>query len=144
MSFSKNNSKTEFYILKFLIEKSVNFTKDREESILDKNFCYVVAGTTKINAIKTFLLQDISGSILSISMLDSKYYYNSIIPSEIKKLNKLIKDNNINDIDPQEDDEQEMIYSNFINENIDLIIQVLLTLEEKSILFRMEKYNIII
>jgi hypothetical protein len=144
MSFIKNNSEVEFFNLTFLREIGPASTKDGKEAVLSKIFSYIVAGTNERDAIQRFLLQDSSHSPLSLEISHEKYYFDGKIPVKIKKLINLIDDEDMLDIDPENSDEDLKLYQVFIKKNLDLITDVLLLLDNKSIMFKIQKTKIII
>ncbi len=145
MSLIKNGKHVKFYLLKFLREIGPRSTGAGLENVLHKTFCYVVGGFNERDAIKTFLLQDISHSPLSLEIRNEAYYFDGKIPLIVQRFNKLAYDeNDMNELVPEDNEEDAILYHQFIKENLDLMIDVLLVLKDKSIMFKIEETELII
>ena len=144
MSFIKNNSSTKFFTLKFLRETGPATTSDNQEDILNKMFSYVVLAINEEDAVKKFLLQDIDYSSLALEINEKMYYFDGKIPAQVSKLYAIINKNDIYDLDPENNDDDVKIYQNFIRTHLELIMDVLFILKDKSIMFKIEETNIII
>jgi hypothetical protein len=144
----KDGKKAGLFILKFyrnigaLVGENDNITNH-----LAHTFTYPVMARSKEDAIKTFLLQDKSGSILGIELgsKDFEDNYPSLYQiQQVQELINLIIDNELDDIDPEEDDEQYKIYADFIENNLGLITDVLLVLDKNTSMFSIEASSLII
>ena len=142
MSITQNNLPINSYLIKCVRETGPSETPGGKEKILDKIWVYCILARNKKDALKKFLLQDTSLSALSMEISHKEYYLDDEVPPKCIELQRELAESDVLNLENAENEQDYKIYLNFVEDNLKLIIDVLLILNEKSVMFEIEEIYI--